>query len=72
VGPMWYGSRHHRDGGVRGVCQVHKECVKDLSELLTRMDVDFAMVGREELDRQHLKDVDLVIAVGGSVLGGSV
>jgi len=45
--------------------QVHKECVQDLSDLLRRMDVDFSMVGREELDRQHLKNVDLVVAVGG-------
>ncbi len=48
--------------------QVHKECVQDLSDLLRRMDVDFSMVGREELDRQHLKNADLVVAVGGCVL----
>lgn len=45
--------------------QVHKECVQDLSDLLRRLDVDFSMVGREELDRQHLKNADLVVAVGG-------
>lgn len=47
--------------------QVHRECVQDLSDLLRRMDVDFRMIGREELDRQHLKNADLVVAVGGCV-----
>lgn len=82
--------------------QVHKECVRDLSELLTSLEVNYTMVGREELDRwvacshpkshvaltciemctavdmnymlcvtyhltnrQHLKNADLVVAVGG-------
>jgi len=45
--------------------QSHKECVKDLADLLTKMNVQFKMVGREELDRQHLKGVDLLVAVGG-------
>ena len=39
--------------------------MQDLTDLLTRLNVDFSMIGREELDRQHLKNTDLVVAVGG-------
>jgi hypothetical protein len=45
--------------------QVHKECVRDLTELLESLNVNFSMIGREELDRQHLQGTDLVVAVGG-------
>mmetsp|Transcript_28600 Transcript_28600/g.59564 ORF Transcript_28600/g.59564 Transcript_28600/m.59564 type:complete len:357 (-) Transcript_28600:360-1430(-) len=43
----------------------HKECVNDLLDILRRNDIAFSCVNRVELDRQHLADVDLVIAVGG-------
>jgi NAD+ kinase len=44
---------------------VHKECVNHLLELLQHHQVNFSCVNRVELDRQHLADVDLVVAVGG-------
>ena len=34
-------------------------------DILRRYDLPFSCVNRVELDRQHLSDVDLVIAVGG-------
>ena len=34
-------------------------------DILRRHDLPFSCVNRVELDRQHLSDVDLVIAVGG-------
>ena len=34
-------------------------------DILRRHDLPFSYVNRVELDRQHLSDVDLVIAVGG-------
>ena len=33
--------------------------------MLRRYELPFSCVNRVELDRQHLSDVDLVIAVGG-------
>lgn len=45
--------------------EAHKHCVSDLLALLRKHDVPFSCVNRVELDRQHLQDVDLVIAVGG-------
>jgi NAD+ kinase len=43
----------------------HKQCVTDLLGLLRVHNVPFSCVNRVELDRQHLADVDLVLAVGG-------
>ena len=43
----------------------HKECVQSLLSVLKANDVAFSCVNRVELDRQHLADVDLMIAVGG-------
>jgi len=45
--------------------QAHQQCVNDLIDILTRNDINFSCVNRAELDRQHLSDVDLVVAVGG-------
>jgi len=39
--------------------------VNDLLGILRKHQVNFSCVNRVELDRQHLADVDLVIAVGG-------
>ncbi|CAM9667604.1 unnamed protein product [Ascophyllum nodosum] len=44
---------------------VHKECVASVQRVLTKQKANFAVVGREELDRQHIAQVDLVISVGG-------
>ena len=43
----------------------HKECVESLLSILKANNVAFSCVNRVELDRQHLADVDLMIAVGG-------
>uniref|UniRef100_A0A7S4I1B0 NAD(+) kinase n=1 Tax=Odontella aurita TaxID=265563 RepID=A0A7S4I1B0_9STRA len=43
----------------------HKSCVNDLLRILRHHKVDFSCVNRVELDRQHLANVDLVVAVGG-------
>ncbi|GMI40767.1 hypothetical protein TrCOL_g10120 [Triparma columacea] len=45
----------------------HKACVTDLISTLKSQhgDVNFNCVNRVDLDRQHLYDVDLVVAVGG-------
>ncbi|KAK1746758.1 NADH kinase [Skeletonema marinoi] len=43
----------------------HQQCVNDLVDILKRNNLQFSCVNRVELDRQHLADVDLVIAVGG-------
>ena len=43
----------------------HKACVNNLSGILRHHNVDFQCINRVELDRQHLANVDLVIAVGG-------
>ena len=45
--------------------KAHKQCVNDLLGVLRLHDVTFSCVNRVELDRQHLADVDLVVAVGG-------
>ena len=45
--------------------QAHKQCVNDLLGILRQHQVNFSCVNRVELDRQHLADVDLVVAVGG-------
>lgn len=45
--------------------RAHKSCVTDLLALLRKHNVNFSCVNRVELDRQHLVNVDLVIAVGG-------
>lgn len=43
----------------------HKKCVNDLLGVLRHHRVEFSCVNRVELDRQHLANVDLVVAVGG-------
>lgn len=43
----------------------HKNCVTDLLTILRNHNVNFSCVNRVELDRQHLADIDLMIAVGG-------
>jgi len=45
--------------------QSHKQCVNDLLGILRQHQVNFSCVNRVELDRQHLADVDLIVAVGG-------
>jgi NAD+ kinase len=46
--------------------RAHKQCVTDLLAILRKNpDVNFSCVNRVELDRQHLADIDLMIAVGG-------
>ena len=45
--------------------KAHKSCVNDLVTMLRKHQVDFNCVNRAELDRQHLADIDLLIAVGG-------
>lgn len=45
--------------------KAHKQCVNDLLAALRHHKVDFTCVNRVELDRQHLANVDLVVAVGG-------
>jgi NAD+ kinase len=45
--------------------KAHKQCVTDLLGILRQHQVGFSCVNRVELDRQHLADVDLVVAVGG-------
>ncbi|CAM9450268.1 unnamed protein product [Discosporangium mesarthrocarpum] len=44
---------------------IHLECVETVKAVLMKHKVAFSAVGREELDRQHISKVDLVIAVGG-------
>lgn len=43
----------------------HKQCVETLLSVLKANGVEYSCVNRVELDRQHLADVDLMIAVGG-------
>jgi len=43
----------------------HKACVNDLLGILRHHNIDFQCINRVELDRQHLANVDLVVAVGG-------
>ena len=45
--------------------KVHKQCVNNLLAILKRHEVSFNCVNRVDLDRQHLADVDLMVAVGG-------
>jgi len=45
--------------------KAHKQCVSDLLSCLRHHAVNFSCVNRVELDRQHLADIDLLIAVGG-------
>jgi len=45
--------------------KAHKKCVTDLLAILRKNQVNFSCVNRVELDRQHLADIDLMIAVGG-------
>lgn len=43
----------------------HKQCVNDLLGILQHHNVNFSLVNRAELDRQHLANIDLLVAVGG-------
>ena len=43
----------------------HRECVESLLSILKANNVKYSYVNRVELDRQHLADVDLIVAVGG-------
>ena len=45
--------------------KAHKQCVTDLMAILKHHNVEFTCINRTELDRQHLFNVDLVVAVGG-------
>jgi len=45
--------------------KTHKKCVTDLVTILRQHNINFSCVNRVELDRQHLADADLVVAVGG-------
>jgi NAD+ kinase len=45
--------------------QAHTKCVTDLLAILRHHNVQFSCVNRVELDRQHLANKDLVVAVGG-------
>ena len=45
--------------------KAHKQCVNDLLSVLRKHEVSFSCVNRVELDRQHLADIDLMVAVGG-------
>ena len=45
--------------------KAHKACVNELLGILREHRVDFSCVNRVELDRQHLANVDLMVAVGG-------
>eukprot|EP00557_Chaetoceros_sp_GSL56_P003902 CAMPEP_0176500490 /NCGR_PEP_ID=MMETSP0200_2-20121128/13583_1 /TAXON_ID=947934 /ORGANISM="Chaetoceros sp., Strain GSL56" /LENGTH=387 /DNA_ID=CAMNT_0017899169 /DNA_START=290 /DNA_END=1453 /DNA_ORIENTATION=- len=45
--------------------KAHKACVNDLLGILRHHNIDHQCVNRVELDRQHLANVDLVLAVGG-------
>lgn len=45
--------------------KAHKKCVNDLLGVLRKQEVAFSCVNRVELDRQHLADIDLMVAVGG-------
>jgi NAD+ kinase len=45
--------------------KAHKQCVNDLLGVLRQQEISFSCVNRVELDRQHLADIDLMVAVGG-------
>lgn len=36
---------------------IHQECVASVQRVLRKEKADFALVGREELDRQHIAQV---------------
>lgn len=36
---------------------IHRECVASVERVLTRHKSEYALVGREELDRQHISKV---------------
>jgi NAD+ kinase len=45
--------------------KAHKACVNNLTGILRHHNIEFSCVNRVELDRQHLANVDMVMAVGG-------
>ena len=45
--------------------KAHRSCVNNLQGILRHHNIDFQAVNRVDLDRQHLANVDLVLAVGG-------
>ena len=76
--PLSLSLRHHKQLKLRGQApkalrwqrlesryHSHKECVESLLSILKANHVQYSCVNRVELDRQHLADVDLMIAVGG-------
>ena len=46
--------------------EIHQKCVEGVKKLLAAHGIDYTLVGREELDRQHIARADLVISVGVS------
>ena len=44
---------------------VHRECVDAVTSILKKENVEFSVIGREELHRGLVMDKDLVISVGG-------
>lgn len=45
--------------------EVHKQCVDDVTDILERVGIKYSKIGREELHRGSMQDIDLVIGVGG-------
>jgi NAD+ kinase len=43
----------------------HTKCVDNVTSILKNIGVNYSKIGREELHRGSMQDVDLVIAVGG-------
>lgn len=44
---------------------VHRQCVDDVTRILSEVGIQYSVVGREELHRGIIQDKDLLIAVGG-------
>eukprot|EP01084_Bolivina_argentea_P283935 486439_1 len=54
-----------RWGRLRNRHMVHREAVNTVLSSFDKLGVKYTTVSREDLDRQHLEDVDLVVSVGG-------
>ena len=54
----------HRWERLRNRYDIHTRCVDGVKAILDSHGVEYTVVGREELDRQHIARADLVIAVG--------
>lgn len=50
---------------LRNRYEVHKKCVDDVIGILEKVGIRYSKIGREELHRGSVQDVDLVIGVGG-------